>query len=1385
MKKIINTMIISCLAFLMVLTFEACKGEEKSIVPVYQGMTINRITNLPGNVNDLRAQNAPENSGNVNGNGNPHVEKNGDPHQGNKGDPHKPRIEFENDIEDIVKIDVFVDNEVKYYVQPNEVFIIEIHIDNPNDYEIQSFTLNGKKYANYMFKDGSTMELLLLEVTAPDMSGYSDYSIDAIKYIDGTEIKDVDMSSGNKTIRTGVTYTSSPTAIIGKENITTTSIDLDITINDDSNLIGNNELSVYLFDGEIVTKKGLKVGQNKVLFDNLTMSTLYEYGVITVFDMLDGEMAHPEWLLRKTFSTMGAFQIENIKTTVNSISFELENNGDIGTIDAISLYNAMTNELVEEKVGIEEKTIFFNELFSNHLYNLYVDYSYESNSGETISDWIGEIGVRTQARTMPTVVIENIIPTQTSFTYEVTINDAEGVGSITKIELLYGDGQKIEVEDLMSREFSGLLSDSNYSVSVTYTYDLNDGNGIQTIIKTESVKTKTKRVPMVNLSDFFATKNKIECKLDFIDFDDIGSIIEIGIKDGEDLIQTTEESTSLSFDDLQSGIVYTIYIQYDYDLNDGKGINSDIYSVDYPTLVDSISVEEIILLNNSVVKSGEELNMRIYFNNPSEIEMTAIYVNGQKVTVVGGDRIESAIIKFIPNDVGLIDFYVDKVDYLIGNINISQRIDRDVMIQYPVYGDLNVKITPITSLYYGISGDGTYLEFDNPYQYEIYKINNSTNFKKLGENTYCVYDILPDYDYFTEMDWLYGISSVEYGYDGYGSSIQKYDNYQYQRTDYGWEKGIFIPITTPEEFLNMSNGCYFLMNDLDMRKVVQNDGIRLTGILYGNGHTVRGLTNVNSEIFVGGEDYLNGTIYGSAYDVNFTEVYIQKWCDGTILQIGLGNVYLGNCSIKGDIEITEGVKEIPSKIDWIGGYTQSISYQFNISSDSKTERVTKPAEVQLEKNKNVEIMNDRAICFNLPNGEQVLLGIIGKELLSNFSIPNGVTSIIDSCFYNCNNLKSITIPDSVTKIEGRAFYECSNLTSITLPDSITSIGEGAFYNCSRLTSITLGNSVTSIGEGAFYGCNSLTSVYYTGDIASWCGIKFGNEYSNPLRYAHNLYINNELIKDIVIPDTVTEIKARAFYNWNGTSITIPASVTSIGEYAFYDCSNLTSVYYTGDIASWCGITFGTYISCNPLIYAHNLYINNKLIKDIVIPDTVTEIKDYAFSGWDGTSITIPDSVTSIGEGAFYWCSSLTSVYYTGDIASWCGITFGDSLSNPLRDAHNLYIDNELIKEIVIPDTVTEIGYQFTGWNGTSITIPDSVTNIGNDAFFNCSSLTSITIPGSVTSIGDGAFYECRNLTSIAFQGTKAQWNAISKGSEWNYETGDYMVHCSDGDIPKN
>ncbi len=433
--------------------------------------------------------------------------------------------------------------------------------------------------------------------------------------------------------------------------------------------------------------------------------------------------------------------------------------------------------------------------------------------------------------------------------------------------------------------------------------------------------------------------------------------------------------------------------------------------------------------------------------------------------------------------------------------------------------------------------------------------------------------------------------------------------------------------------------------------------------------------------------------------------------------------------------------------------------------------------------------------------------------LTSITIPESVTSIGEKTFYNCTGLPSVTIPESVTNIGASAFYGCSCLTSVhisdlkawceltffdrnsnplfyakhlylndkevedmVIPNGVTSIGASVFYNCTGLTSVIIPESVTSIGNQAFYNCSSLTQIEINSNT-----IVNSTNYSTFTSFKN---IFGEQVTKYIIGKEVTNIGAYAFSGCGGlTSITIPESVTNIGAYAFSGCGGLTAVHIP-NLKAWCEISFSNSDS-NPLFYAKHLYLNDKEVEDMVIPNSLTSIGNYAFAGCSGlTSITIPESVTNIGESVFYGCSGLTSVHIS-DLKAWCELTFSDIYSNPLFYAKHLYLNDKEVDDMVIPNGVTSIGasvfynctgltsviipssvtgigaYAFAGCSGlTSITIPESVTNIGNQAFYCCNSLTSITIPNSVTRIETGAFVRCSGLTSVHVSDLKA-WCEIS------------------------
>lgn len=305
--------------------------------------------------------------------------------------------------------------------------------------------------------------------------------------------------------------------------------------------------------------------------------------------------------------------------------------------------------------------------------------------------------------------------------------------------------------------------------------------------------------------------------------------------------------------------------------------------------------------------------------------------------------------------------------------------------------------------------------------------------------------------------------------------------------------------------------------------------------------------------------------------------------------------------------------------------------------------------------------------------------------------------------------------------------------------------------------------MTRFGKYAFVSCDSLSSINIS-DIAAWCNISFDSYESNPLYYAKHLFLNGEEIKDLIIPNSVTSIESKAFVGCsNLSSVTIPNSVTRIGRYAFVDCDSLFSINIS-DLAAWCNISFEGYDSnsfynVNPFNNANHLFLNGEEIKELVIPQSVTNIGHGAFRGLTGLiSVTIPNSVTNIGSNAFYGCTGLTSAVIGNSVTSIGSLAFmgcngltSVTIPNSVTTiGYAAFQDCRSLTSAIIGNSVTTIEeHAFYNCDAlTNVTIPNSVTIIGNSAFYGCIGLTSAIIGNSVTNIGSRAFYGCRGLTSI-------------------------------------
>ena len=398
-----------------------------------------------------------------------------------------------------------------------------------------------------------------------------------------------------------------------------------------------------------------------------------------------------------------------------------------------------------------------------------------------------------------------------------------------------------------------------------------------------------------------------------------------------------------------------------------------------------------------------------------------------------------------------------------------------------------------------------------------------------------------------------------------------------------------------------------------------------------------------------------------------------------------------------------------------------------------------------------------------------------KDSVKKVVIEDGVTSIRNSAFYDCNSLTSITIPNSVTSIGAYAFSNCYYLTNITIPNSVTSIENYAFRSCSSLTSITIPDSVTSIGELAFYSCDSLTSITISNSVTS---------------IGERAFAYCSRLTSITIPDSVTSIGEAAFAGCSSlTSITIPDSVTSIGEYAFQSCSSLTTISLScksslkrsdfGKQANLVSYTLHTLkkteakaATCSEdgnIEYWTCEHCKKYFLSDDSNPETAKAVEQSETvipalkhknattrgaseptetePGYSGDRYC-PDCNTVLEKGYTYWNED--NLTWTLDADGTLTISGTGAMKNYDYDNRSPAYNNSKVKKIVIEDGVTSIGDDafYNCSNLTSITIPDSVTSIGTSAFNGCISLPSITLPDSVTSIGNFAFEWCSGLSSI-------------------------------------
>ena len=593
-------------------------------------------------------------------------------------------------------------------------------------------------------------------------------------------------------------------------------------------------------------------------------------------------------------------------------------------------------------------------------------------------------------------------------------------------------------------------------------------------------------------------------------------------------------------------------------------------------------------------------------------------------------------------------------------------------------------------------------------------------------------------------------------------------------------------IVVPENVTNIGASAFYGCNNLQ----------KITLPFVGTSESATGSNGVFGSIFGSTSSSTSGTTKQSYDSSNSSYYYIPSTLKSVTITKATKIPYgaFDNCSMITDLSIPKSVASVGENafrgctglkklsIPFVGssrtstGYTSTFGYPFGYSSSSVDGYTSQYYE------------SSKCYYYNIPSS------IEDVEITDQSTIPYGA-------FYNCSKIKNIRLNKVITDISTDSFYGLSGMENVyfdgsieewcninctsyrpnyyanhlyingellqgelVIPSTITNVPSYAFAGATDINSIKLSSKLSSVGANAFIKCTGLSKVDFDGTLDDWVNIHFTNYASNPVYFAHDLYIGGaKLSGKIVLPERLNVVPNSVFAGCSGiTEVILNDNIASIEQSAFDHCTNLAVINIPETVTKICEYAFD---GCSGLA-------------EVTIPNGVTNVPRYAFRNCTSLKKLTVSSECTYGRNSFSGCENIESITLT--CKNGIMPNFSTSSTNSSKSFRNTpwYI-SDAINEIIIEDGVKRIGDNaFRGTHASKINVPTSVKEIGSNAFYNCSKLGEITIPAGTNSIGTSAF--SNNTTIKCYKNSPAYLYAVE--NSLMYELLDVIFEKDSGNI---